>query len=297
MADEADSWRIGPAAEQQYAAGEQDHHGAWGIVQHRRRLPPPRCREVLERPVGDVDQRKGQDDLDKGNGMPEAACRVPQVAAVGAVSCDPLIISPGPLRHDRGFPAGSAVQSDLSAITPRKPCGANLTMKEALRRWGRRSLWALPAVFALYLIVTCVDFVWYRTHIPVRFQSVNWEGRWETRRYGGLSGRLLVHLPDPLPEGVDFQAEALVYYPVYSVWKTGQFVKMDFMGHFHPGSPASGGQTTNSIPAGGYLKFKGVAGRQEVDYTALLDDSRSIIIGSYLSRWPDDYGHFEIDRY
>ena len=85
--------------------------------------------------------------------------------------------------------------------------------------------------------------------------------------------------------------------PVYSVWKTGQFVKMDFMGHFHPGSPTSGGQTTNAIPAGGLLKFKGVAGHQEVEYAALLDDSRSIIIGSYLSRWPDDHGHFEIDHY
>lgn len=171
-------------------------------------------------------------------------------------------------------------------------------MKDSLRRWGRRSLWALPAALALYLTVTCVDFIWYRTHIPVRFQSANWEGRWETRRYGGLSGRLLVRLPDPLPEGVDFKAEALVYYPVYSVWKTGQFVRMDFMGHFRPESPASGGQTTKAIPSGGgLLKFKGVAGNQEVDYAALLDDARTVIIGSYLSRWPDDYGQFLITYY
>ena len=170
-------------------------------------------------------------------------------------------------------------------------------MKEALRRWGRRWLWALPAALALYLAVMCVDFAWYRTRIPVRFQGANWVGRWETRQYGGLSGRLLVLLPDPLPEGVDFKAEALVYYPVYSVWKTGQFVRMDFLGHFRPGSPSSGGRTSNTIPAGGFLKFKGVAGRQEVEYAALLDDSRSTIIGSYLSRWPEDSGHFEIDRY
>jgi hypothetical protein len=138
-----------------------------------------------------------------------------------------------------------------------------------------------------------VDLAWYRSHIPVRFRDANWEGRWETRRFWGLSGRLLVRLPDPLPEGVNFKAEALVYYPVYSVWRTGQFVRMDFTGHFRPESPASGGQTTNTIPSGGgTLKFKGIVGKQVVEYTALLDDSRSVIVGSYLSRWPDDYGHF-----
>jgi hypothetical protein len=171
-------------------------------------------------------------------------------------------------------------------------------MKEALQRWGRRSLWILPVGFALYLAVMGVDHVWYRSRVPTRFRDANWEGRWETRRYGGLSGRLLVRLPDPLPEGVDFKAEALVYYPVYSVWRTGQFVRMDFIGHFRPDSPASGGQTTNAIPSGGgMLKFKGVVGKQVVEYAALLDDSRTLIVGSYLSREPDDYGHFWLRLY
>ncbi len=81
-----------------------------------------------------------------------------------------------------------------------------------------------------------------------------------------------MHQPDPLPEGVDFKAEALVYYPVNSVWRTGKFVKMDFMGHFQPKSPTSGGQTTNAIPTGGgMLKFKSVVGDQVVEYAALVD--------------------------
>jgi hypothetical protein len=171
-------------------------------------------------------------------------------------------------------------------------------MKESFRRWGNRCLWLLPAILALYVTVMGIDFVWYRSHVPVRFQSANWEGRWETRRYWGLSGRLLVRLPDPLPEDVDFKAEALVYYPVYSVWRTGRFVRMDFMGHFRPDSPTSGGQTNNSIPSGGgMLKFKSVMGNQVVEYAALLDERVTNIVGGYLSRDPDDSGHFWLTHF
>lgn len=171
-------------------------------------------------------------------------------------------------------------------------------MKEALRRWGGRCLWVLPVALALYVTVKGLDLIWYRSHVPVRFQDATWEGRWETRRYWGLSGALLVRLPDPLPKDVDFKVESLVYYPVYSVWRTGQFVKMDFTGHFQPDSTTSGGQTTNPIPSGGgMLKFKGVVGDQVVEYAALLDDGGTNLVGCYLSRNPDDRGHFWLRRY
>ncbi len=166
-------------------------------------------------------------------------------------------------------------------------------IKEAAQRWGKRCLWVLPIILAFYVTVMSVDFVWYRTHVPVRFQSANWEGGWVTRQYWGLSGRLLVRLPDPLSKGVDFKADAIVYYPVYSVWRTGQFVRMDFMGHFRPESPVSGGQTSNAIPSGGgMLKFKSVVGNQVVEYAALVDEHATNIVGGYLSRDPDDRGHF-----
>lgn len=170
-------------------------------------------------------------------------------------------------------------------------------MNEAANRWSRRLLWVLPVLLVGYLLIRLADFAWYRTQIPVGFQDANWSGRWETKGYGGLSGRLLVRLPDPLPEDEDFKAEALVYYPIYSVWKTGRFVKMDFAGRYSPGAPTAGGQSTNPIPASGVLKFKGTAGRQVVEYSALVDESRTRIVGGYLSRDPHDYGLFFIRYY
>ncbi len=167
-------------------------------------------------------------------------------------------------------------------------------MKGAIRRWAGRLTWVLPALLAIYSIVQLADLAWYRAGIPRSFQEANWSGIWETRSHGGLSGRLLVRLPDPLPVNQDFKADALVYYPIYSVWKTGQFVKMEFAGRYNPASPTPTGRSTNAIPGGGMLKFKGVAGHQTVEYAALVDESRTRIVGGYLSREPEDYGHFFI---
>lgn len=167
-------------------------------------------------------------------------------------------------------------------------------MNEAIPRWAGYLLWVLPALVVIYAFVKLADLAWYRANVPTSFQDANWSGGWETRSHGGLSGRLLVRLPDPLPVDEDFKVEALVYYPIYSVWKTGQFVRMDFAGRYSPASPTPAGRSTNAIPAGGLLKFKGVVGRQTVEYAALVDQSRTRIVGGYLSRDPDDYGHFFI---
>ena len=102
-----------------------------------------------------------------------------------------------------------------------------------------------------------------------------------------------MRLPDPLPAGQHFAAEALVYYPIYSVWRPGQFVRMDFTGHFTPESPASVGRSTNPIPGGGgTIHFKGSVGEQVVEYVGVLTRTRGRIVGCYLSQDPDDAGHF-----
>jgi hypothetical protein len=172
-------------------------------------------------------------------------------------------------------------------------------MKQILKMLGRILLWALPALLAIYVVVKLADYCWYRAAIPVGFYDANWTGKWDTEQYFGATGRILVKMPDPLPKNTDFKAEALVYYPIYFPWKTGQFVKMDFVGHFSPDNPASTGQSTNRIPGGGggKLKFKAKIGDQVVDYVAIIQDSHSRIAGSYLSQAPHDYGFFWISYY
>jgi len=166
--------------------------------------------------------------------------------------------------------------------------------KKSLAR--RIAKWLL-ILLALIVILRIGDYVWFRTQIPLRFTSANWTGTWKTQQYG-LSGKLMVHLPDPLPEDQDFNADALVYYPIYSVWKTGQFVKMEFVGNFSPESSTSSGASEHLIPGSrGKLKFKATAGNQIVDYVAMMDESGTRIIGSYVSQSPSDIGYFFIQKY
>jgi hypothetical protein len=169
-------------------------------------------------------------------------------------------------------------------------------MRETTRKLCKRLLWILPVLLAIYCLAKVTDFAWFHARKPAEFQDANWSGTWRTEQFGGFTGRLIVRLPDPLPEKQDFKTEALVYYPIYSAWKTGRFVKMDFTGHFDPDAPGSAGQSTNTIPSGGgKLKFKGVIGNQVVEYVALINASRSQIVGGYLSQLPNDYGCFVIE--
>ena len=156
-------------------------------------------------------------------------------------------------------------------------------------------LLTVAVILALYVIALLADWAWFRARLPIEFAAANWSGRWESRQYWGLSGTIRVRLPDPLPTNEDFKAEAVVYYPVYSYFKTGQFVRMDFSARFSPNSPAAAGRTENAIPTGGgFLKFKAIMGNQVVEYSALVDGSQRSIAGGYLSASPNDLGTFHI---
>src|SRR5579872_1461946 len=144
-------------------------------------------------------------------------------------------------------------------------------------KWNRRLAWALPLILAGYVLVQVADYAWFRTQVPVTFANANWSGRWTSYDYFGLSGRIIVRLPDPLPASEDFKAEALAYYPIYSTWKTGQFVKMVFVGKFSPDSSITAGQTMNVIEhgGGGKMSFKATMGHQVVEYSALINPNHT----------------------
>lgn len=163
--------------------------------------------------------------------------------------------------------------------------------------WLRRLVGLALIAAMLWGGVVGADYLWYRLRLPVSFYGANWSGGWQSRVWG-LRGRLVVRLPDPLPENEDFQAEALVYYPIYSGWKTGQFVRMDFRGRFDPATHSSDGNTTNRIDngdkGGGKFTFKATVGNQTVDYVAIMNDRRTAIDGGFVSDRPADHGVFWI---
>ena len=176
-----------------------------------------------------------------------------------------------------------------------------------LQRIFRVFAWSTSMLIIAWLLVIGLDLVWFRSTIPITFRDARWSGVCKTHQYMGLTGRLLVRLPTPLPEEGEFKAEALVYYPIYSIWKTGSFVPMDFAGRFSASGALSAGETTNQIPGAsnpdgvkgksGTLYFKGTAGNQVVEYSALVNKNQTRIVGGYLSTGPSDYGIFTIERW
>lgn len=170
-------------------------------------------------------------------------------------------------------------------------------MRDSFGKWARRLLW-LPIVSLLALAgLFAADYVYFRLQTPPEFRAANWSGHWRTEQFNGFAGRLLVRLPDPLPEGQEFKAEAVAYYPIYCGYRTGQFVRMEFIGRLTPDEPVSAGRNQNQLPGGGKLKFKfeGEDG-QVIEYTALVNPYRRRIVGGYLSRSPYDYGTFALYR-
>ncbi|HCS53134.1 hypothetical protein [uncultured Rubinisphaera sp.] len=186
-------------------------------------------------------------------------------------------------------------------MTEYKPVQLEPRRKSWRVRIGSLTLFLL----AIVIVARTIDYFWYQSQIPTTFQNTKWRGTWETEKYG-LTGRLLVRLPDPLPENEDFDAEAMVYYPAYSIYRTGSFMKMDFVGNFSPDSAASTGETKSDeitpegldiMPkGGGKLKFRAIAGNQIVEYVALINEDQTRVNGGYISTMPNDYGYFIIEK-
>ena len=176
-----------------------------------------------------------------------------------------------------------------------------------LRRIVRVFAYSASMLIIAWILAGLLDLMWFRSTVPITFRDAKWSGSWKTQQYMFMSGRLLVRLPDVLPEDGEFKAEALVYYPIYSVWKTGSFVRMDFVGRFSARSALSAGETTNEIPGtsdptgvkgkSGTLYFKGTAGNQVVEYSAIANRDQTRIVGGYLSTTPSDYGFFSLERW
>ena len=38
-------------------------------------------------------------------------------------------------------------------------------MRESARKWGKRLLWVMPALLAVYCVVMLADFAWFRSQI------------------------------------------------------------------------------------------------------------------------------------
>ena len=90
--------------------------------------------------------------------------------------------------------------------------------------------------------------------------------------------------------------EVLVYYDLWSPYRTRGSVPMTFTGYF----PSKGVVSQGAASAVPVLKLtsKGVPGSlvQTIEYVGLADRMTTTIVGGYVSVKPDDVGGFSITR-
>jgi len=123
---------------------------------------------------------------------------------------------------------------------------------------------------------------------------VIWTGKWKSSIVG-VKGNLAVKLPDPIPNGREFDAKTIVTYKWF-LFPMGD-MSIDLIGKFD----SSGISSDKSDETGQQIyqiSFKGKVpnSKQTIEYIATIDDKKSIIVGGYKSYSPNDIGTFTIKK-
>ena len=165
-----------------------------------------------------------------------------------------------------------------------------------MTKWKRRLLIAAIAGLVVCLIVLpIVDRVWFALSAPSAYDDARWRGEWNSEEFLSVSGRIIAKLPDPIPRDQEFDVDALVYYRITSLYRTGCAVPMKMVGYLPSGGSGggSGSVTPTRAPPRMTFKLKGDdPSKQSIDYVATTDDHVTLIVGGYRSTSPYDMGRF-----
>jgi hypothetical protein len=167
-------------------------------------------------------------------------------------------------------------------------------------RWKRRIFIVVASLVAVYFALPIADRLWYAIKTPSKYRDTQWSGDWHSDQFSLVSGRILAHLPDPIPRDEEFDVDALVYYRIWNPYRTGCFVPMKMVGFLPSYSSGGGGGNADApvvVPAHVTFKFKGGGpSEQTIDYVATTDSHTTMFVGGYRSAGPYDMGRFALAR-
>lgn len=169
-----------------------------------------------------------------------------------------------------------------------------------MKKWKKRLLVIAVVLLVIYLSLPIVDRIWFALSVPSDFADAQWRGEWNSDEFSLVSGRLVVKLPDPLPKDQEFDVDAVVYYRIWSPYRTGRTVRMKMIGYFASEQLGFGGNADSPVivPPHYRFKFKGGGGpsAQVIDYVAASDVHATMIVGGYRSAGPYDMGRFALAK-
>jgi hypothetical protein len=154
------------------------------------------------------------------------------------------------------------------------------------------------AVFIFGLVLTCLNKIVFVSSIQDKYIDSKWTGTWQSERMGNVKGRLIINMPDTLPVNTDFKVDALIYYDIWSFYKTGSTKEIKLTCFFDNDDSSAGESkinTQNNKQLTFKAKFSDSSG-QRIEYSGVSNNSKTMILGGYKSYQPGDLGIFKMKK-
>lgn len=154
----------------------------------------------------------------------------------------------------------------------------------------------------IILIANISNSIILKSSIPDKFKDANWKGSWKSGSFSLIGGKIIANLPDEIPNNEEFEVDAMIYYNVWSIYKTGgimEFKLIGMLGSDNSGSGENIVKDNRELKPSPSFNFKAKvfgSGNQKIDYLGISNRNKTIIVGGYKSSNPDDLGNFKIKR-
>ena len=151
------------------------------------------------------------------------------------------------------------------------------------------------------LILTANEIV-YKVSIPESMKKSNWKGKWDSKEYKLISGRILTTIPEKSNfEIFEFNSQTLIYYNLWSLFKPGQSQIVELTGNFSEQNLKGDNliQAIKNKDQNQHRTFKAKIqfdNGQYIEYDGTKSNMNKNIKGEYDSFLPADSGTFNLTK-
>ncbi|BAX81817.1 hypothetical protein [Labilibaculum antarcticum] len=153
-------------------------------------------------------------------------------------------------------------------------------------------------IFIIGLLFIFFNRLTFVNSLPDKYKDCEWSGTWQSENLGSIKGRLVVSMPDTLPQNKEFKVDALIYYDIWSIYKTGSTKEIKLICFFDDVNSTTGDNKINAQDKR-QLSFKAKfidSSGQIIEYLGVSNNSKTVILGGYKSYYPGDLGVFKMKK-
>ena len=81
---------------------------------------------------------------------------------------------------------------------------------------------------------------------PDKYVNSKWTGTWQSERLASIKGNLIINMPDTFPVNKELKVDALIYYDIWSLYKTGSIKEIKLTCFFDNNNSTGGENKINT---------------------------------------------------